>query len=159
MRVLVFDPFVPVADFPEGIRSVETLNDLLCEADFVTLHTPLGPDTYHMINGKGLSKMKPGSILINTARGGLVDYKALAQVLRSGHLAGAGLDVYEHEPLPEGSSLLSLDKRKITLTPHSAALTDTSMKRMAEMVCNGIFSVLDGEQPDNFANPEVWEVR
>jgi len=159
MRVLVFDPFVPVADFPEGIRSVETLNDLLCEADCVTLHTPLGPDTYHMINGKGLSKMKPGSILINTARGGLVDHKALAQVLRSGHLAGAGLDVYEHEPLPEGSSLLSLDKRKITLTPHSAALTDTSMKRMAEMVCNGIFSVLDGEQPDNIANPEVWEVR
>ena len=73
-----------------------------------------------------------------------LDHKALAHSLDRGHLAGAGLDVYEEEPFRSDSLLLALDKRKVTFTPHSAALTDRSMKRMAEMVCNGIFSVLNG---------------
>lgn len=158
MRVVVYDPFVPAADFPDGIRPAETLKDLLREADCVTLHIPLTPENRHMINDEHLGYMKPGAILVNTARGGLVDHKALAHALDRGHLAGAGLDVYEEEPLRSDSLLLALDKRKVTFTPHSAALTDRSMKRMAEMVCNGIFSVLSGEQPTNVANPEVWEV-
>ena len=158
MHVVVYDPFVPAADFPDGIQPAETLKDLLRQADCVTLHIPLTPDNRHMINDEHLSYMKSGAILINTARGGLVDHKALAHALDRGHLAGAGLDVYEEEPFRSDSLLLALDKRKVTFTPHSAALTDRSMKRMAEMVCNGIFAVLSGEQPTNVANPEVWEV-
>jgi len=85
-----------------------------------------------------------------------VDDNALAQALDRGRLAGAGLDVYEEEPLRTDSPMLALERNRVILTPHVAGLTDRSVQRMAEMVCNGVIAVLDGERPTNVVNPQVW---
>ena len=158
MQVIVYDPFIPIEQFPVGMTQVETLEELLRQADFLTLHMPLSKETYHLINSERLTQVKDSAILVNTARGGLVDDNALAQALDRGHLAGAGLDVYEEEPLLADNPILALERSRVILTPHSAGLTDRSVQRMAEMVCNGVIAVLDGERPTNVANPQVWSV-
>ena len=122
MRVLAFD----VARNEEcaaarGVTFVDTLGELLRSSDYVSLHLPLLPETYHIIGEKELALMKPRSVLINTARGGLVDEKALAKALASGALLGAGLDVFEEEPPAANNPLLQL--RNCIMTPHAAADT------------------------------------
>ena len=156
MRVIVYDPFVPIGQLPDHITHVEKMEELLCKVDFLTLHMPLSDETYHLIDSERLSQIKENAILGNAARGGLVDEHALAQALDRGHLAGAGLDVYEEEPLQADNPLLKVDRHKIVMTPHCAGLTDRAMQRMADMVCSGIFAVLDGEHPSNVVNPQVW---
>ena len=107
MRVMAYDPFLP-ADAPDweklGVEPV-MLETLLAEADAVSLHVPLTPDTRQLFDAGRLARMKPGAVLINTARGGIVEEAALADALRSGRLAGAMVDVFEKEPLPAGSPL------------------------------------------------------
>ena len=158
MQVVVYDPFVPIEQFPDSMTQVETLEELLRQADFLTLHMPLSKETHHLINSERLAQVKDGAILVNTARGGLVDDNALAQALDRGRLAGAGLDVYEEEPLLADNPILALERSRVILTPHVAGLTDRSVQRMAEMVCNGVIAVLDGERPSNVVNPQVWSI-
>src|SRR5262249_31218518 len=99
MRVIVFDPYLPdVARLPEGVTRAASLDELLPLVDFLTLHTPLTPDTHHLIGERELGLMKPGSYLINVSRGPVVDEAALIRALERGHLAGAGLDVFDPEP-------------------------------------------------------------
>ncbi len=107
--------------------SYRTLDSLLAEADVVSLHLPLVPETTGIIDAAALARMKPGAILINTGRGGLVDQAALVDALASGHIAGAGLDVFETEPLPAGDPLLSL--QNVVITPHIAWLTTGTFDR------------------------------
>ena len=114
-------------EVPDAVGRFVALQSLLEQSDVVSLHVPLTPETDRMIGEAALARMKKGSILINTARGGLVDPAALAGALRSGHLAGAGLDVFVEEPLPRDDVLLSLDN--VVVTPHVAWITTGTFDR------------------------------
>jgi glyoxylate reductase len=138
-----------------GSRPV-ALNDLLETADFVSLHTPLTPDTHHLINASALARMKPTAILINTARGPVVDEAALVEALRRGQIAGAGLDVYEREPLmAEGLA----ECPNTVLLPHLGSATRTTRGAMAATAAANVAAWLRGERPPHLVNPEVWEAR
>ena len=122
MRVLAFDPYLSATRARSlQVELVDELDDLLREADFITLHTPLTPETHHLLNAERFAKMKRGVRIINCARGGLIDEAALAECLTSGHVAGAALDVFEKEPLPDDSPLRGLPN--LVLTPHLGAST------------------------------------
>src|SRR5579862_782829 len=126
---------------------------LLCESDFVSLHVPLTPQTRGLIGTKELATMKRGAILINTARGGVIDQRALYRALKSGHLAGAGLDVTTPEPIASNDPLLKLPN--VVITPHIGSASYTSRNRMAEIATDNIIEVLRGRLPRFCANPEV----
>jgi glyoxylate reductase len=133
-----------------------SLDDLLINSDFVSLHVPLTDETRHMINDESLSKIKKGSFLINTARGPIVDEEALVKSLRNGQLSGAGLDVFDNEPNlnPE---LIGLEN--VVLTPHIASATWEAREKMGELAVNAILDLVNNTKPVNLANPEVWEKR
>lgn len=122
-----------------------SLDEVLAQADFVSLHTPLVPETKGMINEAALRKMKPTAFLINSARGAVVDQAALVRALQEGWIAGAGLDVYDPEPLPKDSPLLRMEN--VVLSPHMAAHTDEALLRMA-MVVTDVLAVIEGRQPE-----------
>ncbi len=154
MRLLATDP---VADrafaAAHGIELV-SLDELLREADFVSLHTPLAPETRHLIGRRELAVMKPSAFLINTARGGLIDEIALYEALTSGRLAGAGLDVFEAEP-PAGSPLLDLEN--VLLAPHAAGMDEAAERLMGERCVASILAIHRGQDPGPgyVLNPEV----
>jgi len=133
-----------------------TLDDLLAKSDFVSLHVPLTEETRHMINKKTLAKIKKGAFLVNTARGPVVDERDLIEVLRSGHLGGAGLDVYDNEPNID-PELIGMEN--VVLTPHIASATREAREKMGEMAVSAILDVLSGKKPENLVNQEVWEKR
>ncbi len=132
-------------DHPEWGPSIP-LDDLLAQADFVSLHCPLTPDTHHLLDAERLGRMKPGSYLINTARGPVVDEAALAEVLGSGHLAGAALDVFEREPIVH-PGLMEL--RNVVLAPHAASATHRTRDAMARMAARDLVAVLEGREPSH----------
>ncbi len=129
---------------------------LLKESDFVSVHVPLFESTYHLFSDQAFKLMKKSAYLINTSRGPVVDEAALARALKSGEIAGAGIDVYEHEPEvhPE---LLELDNA--VLTPHIASATIDTRTKMATMAAQNLVDGLFGRKPTNLVNPEVWEKR
>lgn len=129
-----------------GMRIVG-LDDLLRESDFVSLHVPLNDQTRHLIGARELALMKPTAILVNTARGGVIDQAALIEALARGTIAGAGLDVTDPEPLP-GDHPLVREPRAVVL-PHIGSATVTARATMAEMAANGVLAVLRGERPGN----------
>ncbi len=146
MRVLAFDPYVPperAAD--EGVELVTELASLLRDADVVSIHAPLTPETRGIIDRDALAQMKPTAFLINCARGGLVDEEALVEALRTGQLAGAGLDVFVEEPTPADHPLLQLEN--VVTTPHVAGSSEEALRLMAETVADDVLRVLRGEQP------------
>jgi len=155
MQVLVYDPYKPAADIEAaGCEPVGILDAALPRADFVSIHCPKTPETVGMFNAARLKLMKPAAYLINTARGGLVDEKALYDALVSGQLAGAGLDVFEQEPPPVGQALLGLPN--VILAPHVAGVTREAVDRMSEQTARNILSALDGEPiRQNVINPDV----
>lgn len=136
-------------------KSVD-LDTLLQQSDVVSLHVPLCDETRHMINKASLSKMKKGSFLINTARGPVVDEHDLIDSLKDGHLAGAGLDVYDNEPNIE-PELVGMEN--VILTPHIASATHEAREAMAKLAVNGILKTLGNEMPENIVNKEVWPNR
>jgi len=144
MRVLGFDPAVDsnsAAWEKAGARSV-TLDELITTSDAVSLHLPLTPETKNFIDRSRIASMKRDAVLINSARGGIVDETALAEMLRSGHLAGAALDVFAKEPLPAGSPLA--DCPNLLLTPHIAGLTRESNQRVSSLVVEKVSTYLAG---------------
>jgi D-3-phosphoglycerate dehydrogenase len=134
-----------------GVKFVD-LDTLLKESDIVTLHVPLTPSTENMIGSKEFSKVKRGAILINTARGKIVDERALIKALKEGQIRGAGLDVFEKEPLPEDDPLTKLEN--VVLTPHIAFLTQESLEECVRVCSDNIEKFVDGK-PQNVINPEV----
>lgn len=134
-----------------GLEFVD-LPTLLAESDILTLHVPLTATTERMIGARELAMMKPGAILINTARGRVIDEGALVEALRTRHLGGAGLDVFEHEPLPPESPLRQLDN--VLLTPHIAFLTEESMDECTFTTIQNIEQFAAG-RPENVVNPGV----
>ncbi|RXU20823.1 gluconate 2-dehydrogenase [Pseudomonas sp. BS3767] len=131
-----------------------SLDQLLAEADFVCLVVPLSEKTKHLIGRRELSLMKPGAILVNIARGPIVDEPALIEALQNGTLRGAGLDVYEKEPLSE-SPLFQL-KNAVTL-PHIGSATTETRQAMADRAYGNLRSALLGERPQDLVNPQVWQ--
>jgi len=154
VRVVAYDT-VPDNGFDarHGIERA-SLDDLLAQSDAVSLHVPLTAETRGMVNRDFLSKMRPGSYLINTSRGGLVVEADLASALRSGHLAGAGLDVMNHEPPEPGNPLLGLPNA--ILCPHIAGTDTQSMREMAEMAASTIVELYQNHWPgDCVVNSEL----
>ncbi len=155
MNVLIYDPYKPAAEIKAaGCEPVSDLDAALPRADFVSIHCPKNPETVGMFNAARLARMKPTAYLINTARGGIVDEKALYDALSSGKLAGAGLDVFEQEPPPSGHSLFGLPN--VIMAPHVAGVTREAVDRMSEQTARNILSALDG-QPlrQNVINQDV----
>jgi D-3-phosphoglycerate dehydrogenase len=155
MRLLVFDPFVK-ADSPgfaeTGATLCPTLEELLGASDFVTVHSPLTPETKHLFNSRTLATMKRGAYLVNTSRGSVVDETALVEALKSGQLAGAALDVREIEPPKARGDLESMPN--VILTPHIGAFTAESQARTFQAVAGDVERLLTGEAAVNFVNME-----
>ncbi len=154
MRVLVFDPYLDAMRAAElGLERSDSLEALLRESDAVSLHAPATPETRHMIDAVRLAQMKPGALLINTARGSLVDEDALVAALRSGHLGGAGLDVFDREPIAPDHPLLQLDN--VVLTDHIASHTWAGHHRLYETAVHQALQALRGERPEGLLNAQV----
>ncbi len=145
MDIIAFDPFL-ADDDPAWThaRRVE-FDALLAEADAVSLHVPLTDQTRHLVNGAALARMKSDAVLINAARGGVVDEQALADALHNGRLAGAALDVFESEPLPAGAGGVFTGLSNIILTPHIAGLTEESNIRVSAVTAANVLRHLEGE--------------
>jgi D-3-phosphoglycerate dehydrogenase len=156
MRVLVFTR-TPAKVTPDLAHVAESFDALLREADYVSLHCPLDETTRGLLSREAIAAMRPGTFLINTGRGALVDETALAQALTSGHLAGAALDTLSQEPPPSDNPLLSAPN--LILTPHIAGLTTGAVQRTGKTTAANIIAVLTGGEIDrnNVANPEVLE--
>jgi D-3-phosphoglycerate dehydrogenase / 2-oxoglutarate reductase len=155
MQVLVYDPYKSAAEIAaSGCEAVADLDAALPRADFVSIHCPKTPETVGMFGAARLSLMKPTAYLINTARGGLIDEKALHEALVSGRLAGAGLDVFEQEPPPVGHLLHDLPN--VIMAPHVAGVTVEAVDRMSEQTARNLLSALDGEPiRQNVINQDV----
>ena len=155
MTVIGHDPFVTSEQAQAmGVQLQPALEDLLRQADVVSLHVPLMPETQHLINEARLAQMKPGAILINAARGGLVDEVALAEALDQGQLRGAGLDVFVVEPVQPDHPLLS--RTNVVATPHIASATTAGKDRLWGQALTQVLQVLAGERPPHCVNPEIW---
>ena len=154
MEVIATDPYVEPAEIERrGARPVG-LDDLIAKADVVSLHCPRDESTVNMMGAAQFARMKPGAYFISTARGGIHDEEALAQALRSGHLAGAGLDVWEPEPPPLDHPLLAL--RNVFATYHTAGVTFEARRNIAVMAAEQIVGLVRGEKPPRLVNPEAW---
>lgn len=149
MRLLVHSPRVPRI---EGGERVASLAEGLGEADLVSLHTPLRPETRHMIDARAFAAMRPGAILINMARAGLVDEAALLEAVASGHLGGAGLDVCS-----PGAPLGPLARHgNVVFTPHLGGTTEQALRRVAVEAARHVVEALAGRLPETAINPDVW---
>jgi glyoxylate reductase len=137
-------------------RDRAALERVLRESDFVAITVPLTPDTRHLVGERELALMRPGAILVNTSRGPIVDEVALAAALRSGHLAAAGLDVFEDEPRVH-PDLVACETA--VLVPHIGSATRETRLGMATLACRGLAQALRGERPPNLADPAAWPPR
>ena len=149
MNAIVYDPYVKEV-YLDGVRLVDSIETILTESDFVSLHLPYLPEMHHFINAEALKKMKNSAYLINCARGGPVDEEALYHAIQSGDIAGAGLDVFEDEPAPKQHPLWALEQ--VIVTPHMAAHTKDALIRMAVGAADEIIAVLNGKEPTHCVN-------
>lgn len=155
MKVIAFDPYIrPETADRLGVSILARMDDVFGQADVVSLHTPLTPETRGLVNEAKFRLMKPTSFLINFSRGEVVDEKALFMALRSGVIAAAAIDVYDPEPPLKDNPLFALEN--ILLSPHSAALTEECVIRMATGAAEGIVDVLSGKKPQFIVNPDVY---
>ena len=152
-RIIAHDPYVPqtTGDL-YGVQMVE-FDELLSESDYITIHAPSTDETHYMFDQRALERMKPTAVLINCARGPIINPVALHAGLRDGEIAAAGLDVTEIEPIDAEDPLLSLDN--ILLTPHVAGGSPTSGREGARKQAENVILILSGEKPHGLANPEV----
>jgi phosphoglycerate dehydrogenase-like enzyme len=155
MRVITFDPYLAPEAVPAGINLAATLEELLAAADVVSVHVPLSPSSRGMFDARRFAAMRPGSVFVNTARGGLVDHDALLDALDRGHLSGAGLDVTDPEPLPPDHPLLG--RHDVVVTPHVASATADGKLRILRAAFRQAVDVIDGRRPEHLLNPEVWD--
>jgi lactate dehydrogenase-like 2-hydroxyacid dehydrogenase len=155
MRVIYYDPYCDPDKAPFiGVGLHCELDELLAEADFVSLHVPLNEETRHLIDARALGLMKPTAILVNSARGPVVDTDALYDALAANQIAGAALDVTDPEPLPSDHKLLSLSN--CLVVPHMGSATVVTRDRMAVLAAENLLAGLRGERLPNCVNPEVY---
>ncbi len=152
-RFLAFDPYVsPDRAAQLGVEAV-TLEDLLRQSDYVLVNCPLNPQTRGLLGKPQFALMKPEAVLINTARGPIVEEGALIEALQTGRIAGAALDVFEKEPLSTNSPLVAMEN--VILTSHSIAWTEELFRDMGRIDCRGALAIYRGEVPDHVVNPKV----
>jgi D-3-phosphoglycerate dehydrogenase len=156
MRVLAYDPYLPADEIAARGAEPVTLDALLQQADYVSLHCPLATDTRGMIGTRQFALMQPHAYFISTARGGIHDETALAEALREKRLAGAGLDVWAKEPPPPDHPLLQFDN--VLVSPHTAGVTREARANIAEIAAEQMLAILDGKRPPRMLNPEIWPV-
>ncbi len=157
MRVVAYDPYL-AADKARLLRVelAEDINEALAAADFITLHMPLTPETKHLINAKNITRLKPGVRIVNCARGGLVDEEALGAALADGKVAGAALDVYEHEPPPDGFAYFKLPN--VVLTPHLGASTQEAQESVGIEIARAVRDhLVDGTVLNAINMPNIDE--
>jgi D-3-phosphoglycerate dehydrogenase len=155
MTVLAYDPYLDAAQAAERGAQLCTLEDLLAQADVVSLHCPLTDETRGMLGRERLGAMKRGTLLISTARGGIHDEAALYEALRDGRLGGAGLDVWTMEPPPADAPLLALPN--VVATYHTAGVTHEARRNLAAMAADQIVAALRGGRPPRIVNPQAWD--
>lgn len=154
MRILYHDPRrLQAAEEKDLDLTWVALDELLAQADFVSLHARLTPETRHLLSDREFGLMKPTAYLINTARGPIVDEQALVRALAARRIAGAGLDVYENEPRPD-PALLAMTN--VVFTPHVGSAIRELREAMANVVVDNILALLEGRQPPNCWNPEIY---
>lgn len=150
VEVIVYDPYLD--ELPPGFRKVG-FEELLSQSDYISLHCPLSEETFHMVGEKALKLMKPTAVLINTARGPIIDQKALVTALKERRIRGAALDVLETEPPGPDEKLLGLDN--VFLSPHAAFYSEESKRELKARAAQAVVAALKGEVPRNLLNPEV----
>ncbi len=155
MRLLYYDPLNQDDPYAAevGAQAVD-LDTLLREADFISVHSPLNQATYHLIDAQAFARMKPSAILINTARGGVVDAQALYRALKDGAICAAALDVTELEPIAPDDPLLTLEN--LIITPHIASASVETRGKMVQMALDNMVAGLHGERLPNCVNPEIY---
>jgi D-3-phosphoglycerate dehydrogenase / 2-oxoglutarate reductase len=155
MEVIAFDPFLSNDKASAlGVELVPSLAELLPRARVISIHCPSTPETYHVLNSETLKLMQAGSYVVNVSRGALIDEAALLEALRSGHVAGAALDVFDPEPPQADNPLFTLPNT--ICTPHIGSYTEAGLLRMQVMACEQIVSALRGGRPTNLVNAAVW---
>ncbi len=154
MEVVAFDPHAAATVFA-GARRAAGLDELLAVSDVVSVHVPLTDETRHMFDADSFARLKPGTVFVNTARGGVVDQDALLAALDSGRVGAAGLDVTDPEPLPADHPLLNRDD--VVVTPHIASGSFEGKRRIFRIAFSQAVEALTGTRPDNLVNPEVWD--
>jgi phosphoglycerate dehydrogenase-like enzyme len=157
MRILAYDPQLAQRGAPHGLPAISfvSLEELLAQSDFVSVHAPSIPETRHMFDAKRFAQMKRTAYFINTARGALVDESALVEALTSGRIAGAATDVYEREPLPSDHPLRKAPR--CVLTPHNAFNAVEAAKAMSDVSAASILDLFAGRKPGTVCNPDVWK--
>jgi D-3-phosphoglycerate dehydrogenase len=153
LAVIACDPYIGPEVAIRDRVSFRPLDDLVAESDFLSIHTPLTAETYHLIDARRIACMKPTAILVNTARGPVVEEAALLEALAQRRIAGAGLDVFEKEPAAKDHPLFSLDN--VIVTPHCAAHTAMATEKVRRGALDAVFRALRGEWPVHVVNPEV----
>jgi glyoxylate reductase len=158
MNVIFFDAYPPPEHVAQelGAERKASLDELLEEADFVSLHTNLSEETHHLINAERLRRMKNTAVLVNTSRGPVVDEAALADALRQGEIFGAGLDVFEKEP-EVNADLLA--QENVVVIPHLGSATVDTRIAMGMLAAENLIAALEGRRPPTLVNPEVWDQR
>lgn len=157
MTIIATDPYVTAAESKSlGIR-LESLTELLKICDFVLVHTPATPETFGLIGSEEFNAMKPSGYLINTSAAGVVGQDAMIAALEQHRIAGAALDVFDGQPLPKSSKLLTLDN--VLLFPHIGGATAETIHRHSTMVTDDLLAYDQGKRPTRLVNPEVWENR
>jgi glyoxylate reductase len=154
MRVLYYDPVAPPPG-PTGAEPV-SLDELVATADFVSVHVTLSPETHHLIDAARLRQMKPTAVLVNAARGPVVDERALAEALDAGEIFAAGLDVFEHEPAVDPGLLAH---PRAVVVPHLGSATVDTRLAMGMLAADNLLAALDGRRPPTLVNPDVWDRR
>jgi D-3-phosphoglycerate dehydrogenase / 2-oxoglutarate reductase len=154
MRVLAYDPYLEESDFLARGAVAADLDELLAQADYLTIHCPYNAETKGMIGHRALALMRPEAYIITTARGGIVDEEALAASLAAGRIAGAGIDVWNVEPPPLDHKLLSFDT--VIATYHTAGITVDSRHAMAQWNAEQLLQIFRGERPPRLINPQAW---
>jgi D-3-phosphoglycerate dehydrogenase len=153
LQVVAYDPLVSKSEMDEADVEKADFKDLIRIADFISLHVPLTKETNHLFNGDVFNKMKNTSYLINTCRGEVIDEAALIDALREGKIAGAGLDVLDHEPPDPESPLLSMPN--VIVTPHSAYISQESLTEVLVRSTKAVIDVFQGRTPEDMINPQV----
>ena len=154
MTVLAVDPYLTEEEIERRGAKAASFEQVLEQSDFVSLHCPRDKDTLNMMDAAAFAKMKKGSVFVTTARGGIHDESALLHALTSGHLMGAGIDVWDKEPPPLDHPLLKLDN--VVATYHTAGVTNEARRNMATFAAEQIVGILKGGKPPRLINAEVW---
>lgn len=154
MKVIAYDPYVPDEIFEEyGVKRMD-LDTLVSSSDVITIHTPLTPETKNLINEERLRRIKEGAIIVNTARGAVIDEKALVNQIKAGRIFACGLDVTAKEPPEKDNPLMLLNN--VIITPHIAAFTYEALKRIDTAIAEDLIAFFSGKRPIRVANPEVF---